>query len=173
MQKQQIVKKEIRKEDIVGSETVLEKIKRKTPWILGNKLRKPKIKFPRVKTPQLSFPMPARSLSIIIIYIVLFVLQTGVAYFIIRKPPALGGDNEGNPIFIYPDVHESFIIEGIVASILIFLCSTGFILLYQASKYVYNRKMAIYILVIGILMTVITFIALQYILAIKSGQLSE
>ena len=173
MQKQRVAKEEIKKEEIIGSETVLEKIKRKTPWILGSKFRKPKIKFPKFKIPKLSFPMPARSLSIIIIFIILFVLQTGVAYFIVREPPALGADSQGNAMFIYPDIHESFIIEGIVASILIFLCSTGFILLCQASKYVYNRKMAIYILVIGVLMTIITFIALQYILAIKSGILSQ
>ena len=168
MQKRQVAKKEIKKEEIIGSETVLEKIKRKTPWILGNKLRKPKIKFPKFKIPRLTLPMPARSLSIIVIFIILFVLQTGVAYFIVREPPALGADSQGNPMFIYRDIHESFIIEGIVASILIFLCSTGFILLYQASKYVYNRKMAIYILVIGFLMIIITFVALQYILAYKS-----
>ncbi|MFX1574010.1 MAG: hypothetical protein ACFFB0_14780 [Promethearchaeota archaeon] len=173
MQKQQVAKEEIKKEEIIGSETVLEKIKRKTPWVFGSKLRKPKLKFPKFKIPRLSLPMPTRSLSIIAIFIILFVLQTGVAYFIVRKPPALGADSQGNPIFIYPDIHESFIIEGIVASILIFLCSTGFILLYQASKYVYNRKMAIYILVIGVLMTIITFIALQYILAIKTGNISQ
>jgi len=161
------------KEDIIGSETVLEKIKSKTPWILGNALRKPKVNFPRIRLPRLSLPMPSRSISIIGIFVILFVLQTGIAYLIVREPPALGATQQGDPIFIITDINEAFIIESIVASILILLCSTGFVFLYQASKYVYNRKMAISILTIGILTIIITFIALQYIIAVKTGTLTQ
>ncbi|MFW9877479.1 MAG: hypothetical protein ACFFG0_30705 [Candidatus Thorarchaeota archaeon] len=173
MQKQPNTKKEIKKEDIIGSETVLEKIKRKTPWILGNTLRKPKVKFPRFRVPRLSLPMPSRSISIISVFIILFVLQTGVAYLVVREPPALGANQAGDPIFIITDINEAFIIESIVASILILLCSTGFVLLYHASKYVYNRKMALTILTIGVLMILITFVALQYIISVKTGVLTQ
>ena len=128
MQKQPKTRKELKKEEIIGSETVMEKIKRKTPWVLGNTL---------------------------------------------RKPPALGATQGGDPIFILKDINEAFIIESIVASILILLCSTGFVFLYQASKYVYNRKMAITILIIGLLTIIICFIALQYIIAVKTGVLAQ
>jgi magnesium-transporting ATPase (P-type) len=177
MQKQPPTKEQLRKEDIIGSETVMEKIKRKTPWILGSTLRKPKVNFPKVKTPRLSLPMPSRSISIIAVFVVLFILQTGVSYLLVREPPALGavqqGPNQGDPLFIITDINEAFIIESIVASILILLCSTGFIFLYQASKYVYNRKMALTILAIGVLTILITFIALQYIIAVKTGVLTQ
>lgn len=173
MQKRPTTKEEHRKEDIIGSETVFEKIRSKTPWILGKTLRKPKIHFPRFKFRGLSLPMPSRSLSVIGIFIILFVLQTGVAYLIVREPPALGATQQGEALFIYNDIHEAFIIESIVASILIILCSTGFIFLYQASKYVYNRRMAAYILSIGVLTIIITFIALQYIIAVKTGALNQ
>ena len=158
-----------KKEDIIGSETVFEKIKGKTPWIFGNSIRKPKINFPKLKLPRISFPMPSRSLSVITILIVLFVLQTGVVYFMVREPPAVGANSQGDPIFILEDLHESFIIEGMVASILILFCSVGFIALFQASKYVYNKKMAIWILVIGMIMIILTFILLQYIISVKIG----
>jgi hypothetical protein len=164
MQKQSVVKGSAKKEDIVGSETVFEKIKRKTPWIFGKSLRKPKIHFPRLRLPKVSLPMPSRSLSIIGILIILFVLQTGVVYLLVREPPALGANANGDPLFIFNDVHESFILEGIVASILIIFCSMGFVLLYQASKYIYNKKMAVWILTIGVIMIIITFILLQYML---------
>ena len=173
MQKQPISKEGLEKEEIIGSETVLEKIKGKTPWILGRVLRKPKIIFPKLKTPRISLPMPSRSLSVITIFIVLFVLQTGIAYLVVREPPALGATQKGDPIFILEDLNEAFIIESIVSSILILLCSTGFIFLYQASKYVYNRKMAIWILIIGVITIIITFIGLQYILAVKTGTLTQ
>ncbi|MFX1570357.1 MAG: hypothetical protein ACFFCV_18505 [Promethearchaeota archaeon] len=161
-----------KKEEVIGSETVLEKIKSGTPWIFGNSLRKPKIGFPKLRLSKISLPMPSRSLSVITILIVLFVLQTGVVYLLVREPPALGANSAGDPIFIYADVHESFIIEGIVASIMIILCSMGFVLLYQASKYVYNKKMAIWILVIGVGMIFISFILLQYMLSVKMGTIS-
>ena len=158
-----------KKEEIIGSETVMEKIRTKTPWIFGNSLRKPKINFPETNLPRISLPMPSRSLSIIAILIVLFILQMGVVYLIVRKPSALGATQQGNPVFIYQDIHDSYIIESIVASVLIFFCSIGFIMLNQASKYVYNKKMAIWILGIGLLMIVLTFILLQYIIGVKAG----
>ncbi|MFX1327428.1 MAG: hypothetical protein ACFE91_04705 [Promethearchaeota archaeon] len=161
------MKEKLNKEEVIGSETIIEKIRSRTPWLFGRSLRKPKINFPRLKFPRISFPMPSRSLSVIAILAVLIVLQTGVVYFIVRDPPALGATSEGEPVFIFVDLHESYIIEGIVASILIFFCSIGFILLYQASKYVYNKKMAIWILLIGIIMIITTFFLLQSILNVK------
>ena len=97
-------------------------------------------------------------------------LQTGIVYLIYREPPALGADAKGDPIFLYPSIHDSFIVEGIVASILIFVSSTGFIFLYQASKHSFNRQMALRILVIGLVMILVTFLALQYMIAVKLGQ---
>ncbi|MFX1426784.1 MAG: hypothetical protein ACFFBE_10060 [Promethearchaeota archaeon] len=177
MQKQPLNKKVLKKEEIIGSETVLEKIKRKTPWVFGKTFRKPRLDFPKLKLPRLSLPMPSRAISIISIFIILFILQTGIAYLLVRKPPALGAQTratgEQDPIFILTDINEAFIIESIVASILILLCSTGFVLLYQASKYVYDRKMAVTILAIGVLTVIITFFALQFIIAVKTGVLKQ
>lgn len=167
------IREETRKEEVIGSETVLEKFKSKTPWILGRALRKPKINFPKFKLPQISLPMPSRALGLIAIFVVLFVLQTGIAYLLVRRPPALGATQQGDPIFIYTGINDAFIVESIVASVLIILSSVGFIFLYQASKYVYNRKMAISILTIGVLTIIITFIALQYIIAVKTGVLTQ
>jgi hypothetical protein len=160
-----------KKEEIIGSETVMEKIRTKTPWIFGNSLRKPKINFPNMNLPRISLPMPSRSLSIIAILIVLFILQMGVVYLIVREPSALGATQQGDPVFIFQDIHDSYIIESIVASVLIFFCSTGFIMLYQASKYVYNKKMAIWILGIGLLIIILTFILLQYMIGVKAGSI--
>jgi len=154
-------KKPIKKAEISGSITAVEEIKEQMPWIFGRALRKPKINFPQVERRRFSMPVPSKSLGLILIFIVLFVLQTGVVYLAYRNPPALGADQAGNALFLYPGVHDSFIIEGIVASILIFIASLGYIFLYQASKYVYNRKMALRILVFGLILVMIGFVALQ------------
>ncbi|MFX1259667.1 MAG: hypothetical protein ACFFAN_17570 [Promethearchaeota archaeon] len=163
MSKVERVKKKIEKREISGSETISEKIKSKTPWIFGKKfLRKPKIIFPKFRYRHISISAPSKSVGLIIIYILLFILQTGIVYLIYKEPRALGATREGDPIWLHPGVSDSFIIEGIVASVLIFVSSTGFILLYQASKHSYNRKLAIEILIIGALMILVTFVALQY-----------
>jgi len=171
MQKERSTKKKLVKEEVIGSETVFEKIKDKTPWVFGKTLRKPKLLFPDVKRPRMNIPLPGKSIAAIMVYIALFLLQTGIVYLIIRQPPALGSDPQtGEPMFLYRDINESFIIEGIVASIFIFLCSLGFIFLYQASQYVYNKNIAIRYLFVGILLILISFATLQAMITIKLRQ---
>ena len=169
MEKETKLKIKTQNDEILGSETIFEKIKGKTPWIFGKKIKKPKIVYPEIKLPRMDMPLPARSLVIIVIYIALFLLQMGIVYIIYRTPLAIGATSDGDPVIIYPDIQDAFIIESIVASIFIFLCSLGFVMLYQASKYVYNKKIATRILVIGIVLIVAAFFALQAMIAEKSG----
>ena len=170
MQKRAKTKSSDTLEGVSGSETISEKIKSRVPWIFGNVLRKPKLVYPRLKLPRMDVPIPGKSIAFIIVYIALFLLQMGIIYIIYREPPPIGADSSGNPVFLAPEIHEAYIIESIVASIIILLNSAGFIMLYQASKYVYNKRIAIYILVTGIIMVVITFVILQAFITIKLGQ---
>jgi len=159
------------KNEVVGSETVFEKIKVRTPWIFGNTFRKPKILFPDLKKFRMGIPLPGKSFAVIGVYIILFLLQTGIVYLVFRDVPALGSNpQDGSPLFLYPEINESFIIEGVVASIFIFMCSIGFILLYQASKFVYNKGVAVRYLAVGILLILASFITLQAMVTIKLGQ---
>jgi hypothetical protein len=152
-----------------GSETIKEKIAKKVPWLLGNTLHKPKIRFPRTKgVRRLSFPTPSKNLALISVYIFLFVLQLGVIYIIYREPNPLGADAEGNAIWIYPDIQDAFIIEAVVASILIFLCAAGFFTIFQATKYTYDKSFAWKLLLIGTVLVIISFTALQYMIDQKS-----
>ena len=170
MEKKQLSQNSNKKQDVSGSETVLERFKSKTPWIFGKTLRKPKINFPDMILPRMDLPVPGRSLAVIGIYIFLFLLQTGFVYLIYVEPPALGtNQNTGEAVFLFESIHEAFIIESIVASIFIFLCSLGFVFLYQASKHVYDKKMATRILAIGIVLILLAFTALQAMIRIKLG----
>jgi hypothetical protein len=172
LHKQEKSKRRNDKQEISGSETVLEKIKKSTPWIFGKKLRRPKIIFPKIKSLKLSLPTPSRSLLIIIVFFTLFLLQTGIVYLIVRDPRSVGADKDGNPVFIYEgSIHDAFVIESIVASILIIVFSFGFILVYQASRYVYNKKIADYYLIIGVFIILISFGLLQFMLYVKAPRL--
>jgi len=171
MQEEKKHKTKTAKGEVLGSETVFEKIKGRTPWVFGKALRKPKILFPRIKKRRMGIPLPGKSIAVIGVYIILFLLQTGIVYLVFREVPALGSSpQDGSPMFLYPDINESFIIEGVVASIFIFMCSIGFILLYQASKFVYNKSVAVRYLAVGILLILASFITLQAMITIKLGQ---
>jgi hypothetical protein len=170
MEKKQTSQSKNKKQDVSGSETVLERFKSKTPWVFGSKLKKPKINFPDMTLPRMDLPVPGRSIAVIGIYAFLFLLQTGFVYLLYVKPPALGTDSSGQALFLYTGgIHDAFIIESIVASIFIFLCSLGFVFLYQASKHVYNKKIATRILAIGIILIFLSFLALQAMINIKLG----
>ena len=170
MQEERRKKAKAGKDEVLGSETVFEKIKVRIPWVFGNTFRKPKILFPDLKKPRMGIPLPGKSFAVIGIYIILFLLQTGIVYLVFREVPAMGSAQDGSPLFLYPDINESFIIEGVVASIFIFMCSIGFILLYQASKFVYNKSVAVRYLAVGILLILASFITLQAMITIKLGQ---
>jgi len=171
MQEERKNKAKVAKNEVIGSETVLEKIRVKTPWVFGKAFRKPKILLPTLKKRSIGIPLPGKSVAVIGVYIILFLLQTGIVYLIFRGVPAMGSSpKDGSPLFLYPDINESFIIEGVVASIFIFMCSIGFILLYQASKFVYNKSVAVRYLAVGILLILASFITLQAMITIKLGQ---
>ncbi len=155
-----------------GSKTVFENMKKKIPWILGNKLRKPKLYFPKIRRKKnYSMIFPPKNLGLIIIYFFLFLLQAGIVYllynFYDENLVALGAYSTGEALWIYPDVNHSFIIEAIVASILMFCTSMGFFLFYHASKHIYNRSLARRLLILGAFLTLISFILLQYMITMK------
>jgi len=171
MQEERRNKTKAAKDEVLGSETVFEKIRGRTPWVFGNTFRKPKILLPKLRITRMGVPLPGKSLAVIGVYIILFLLQTGIVYLVFREVPAMGSNpSDGSPMFLYPDINESFIIEGVVASIFIFMCSIGFILLYQASKFVYNKSVAVRYLAVGILLILASFITLQAMITIKLGQ---
>ncbi len=174
MSKQSRFKKHLKEEDISGSETVMEQLKSRTPWIFGDKLRKPKMKFPSINMQRrFTLPSPSKTFFLILVYIFLFVLQLGILYILYRDTIAVGATSEGNPIFIYPKLHYQFIIEGIIASIVIFLASLGFIIIYQSSKYVYDRSTVVKVLATGIVLTLIGFVVLQMMLSVKTQVFKE
>jgi len=172
MQERRIPNKSTSKEEVIGSETILEAIKRKTPWILGSSIRKPKIMFPKVKPRRIASRitgLQTKTLIVFVIYAILFILQTGVVYLMYRGTPALGSGGDDTAMFLYPSTQEAFIIESIVASMMMIISSAGYLLLYRASQHLYDRKTARGILAMGILLVFISYVVLQWMIATKSG----
>ena len=104
-------------------------------------------------------------------YVFLFYLVMGGIYIFIREPSSMGGDAQGNAMFLYPSTHDAFIIESIVASILIFLAGGGFLLIFNSTKHSFNYNYAIKLLILGAFLAGGSFGILQYMIGIKTGKI--
>ncbi len=151
------------------SSSIQEKFGRKMPWLFGKSIRIPKVNYPVYREGQMTLPTPGRSLILLATYIFLFWLMAGGIYLNIRDSIALGQDASQNVMWLYPSTSEAFIIESIVAAVLMFIGGTGFIILYQSTKHAYNYSYAVKLLIIGITAVVAGFSLLQYMIAVKTG----
>lgn len=148
---------------------IQKKIQEKLPWIFKPlKIRIPKVKYPSLEDKNLDIPTPSRNILLGAVYVLLFWLLMGGVYLAIpdsngNLPIALGANNNGDPVWLYPSINDAFVIESIVAAAIIFIGALGFLLLYQSTKYLYNPSYAQKLIVVGLVMCVFSFAVLQYI----------
>ena len=153
------------------SERLQDKFGPKLPWILPKSIRIPRIEFPVYREGKMALPSPGKSLALIAIYIFLFYLIAGGVYIYIQEPIAMGADANGEALWLYPSLHDAFIIESIVAAAIIFLAGSGFILLFNTTKHAFNYPYAMKIMVLGIVLSLLSFGLLQYMIDQKGGSL--
>lgn len=151
------------------SQTAQYNIGKKLPWVLPKSIRIPRVKFPEFEEMDMALPSPGRSIVLIAIYAFLFWLVAGGIYILIREPISLGADRNGNPLWLYPSTSEAFIIESIVAAAVIFMGGAGFILMYQTTKHSFNYNYAIKLLIVGFILSAVSFGLLQWMINEKGG----
>ena len=150
-------------------------IRKKVPWLFKG-IRTPRIKFPVLVDKSLDIPTPSRNIIMGALYVFLFWLMMGGVYLAIpdsngRFQIALGANQEGSPIWLYPSINDAFVIESFVAACVIFIGAFGFIVLYQSTKNMYNTAYAQKLIIIGLTMAVGSFTFLQYVvIKEKAGQ---
>ncbi len=153
------------------SETLQEKFGPKIPWVMGKQVRPPRIKYPVYREGSLSLPSPGRSMMLLGIYVFLFWLLMGGIYLLIKEPSSMGGDAAGNIMWLYPSSNDAFVIESIVAAVLVFVGGTGFFLLYNSTKHSFNYNYAIKLLILGLVLAGTSFGLLQFMMATKLGEI--
>lgn len=144
------------------SEKLQDKFGKKMPWVMGNQVRIPRINYPTYREGSLSLPSPGRSMMLLGTYIFLFYLLMGGIYLYIKEPSAMGGDATGAIRWLYPSTSDAFVVESIVAAILIFMGGAGFFLLYNATKHSFNYNYAVKLLILGMTLSGLSFGILQY-----------
>jgi hypothetical protein len=104
----------------------------------------------------------------VIFLVVLFVLG-GNIYTLVRTPPAIAGSSSGTPILVAPGLDSQLGMEGVVASVVIFVGVIGLGLVYYGSKYVFQPGYATRLIVLGIIMSGVAFLIFSYLWTIKVG----
>jgi len=104
----------------------------------------------------------------IMFFVVLFVLG-GNVYTLVRTPPAIAGGSGGTPILVSPGLDSQLGMEGVVASVVIFVGVMGLGLIYYGSKYVFQPGYATRLMVLGIILSGVSFLIFSYLWTIKTG----
>ncbi len=163
-----------KKKEILEIESTRDKIGRKIPWILGKGFRIPRFRTPNLSGKKFSIPTSPRLVIFLCSMIFLFWLSYGGIYFQIgmvdptkTEMPAIGANSEGEAVWIYPKLHDSFIVEAIVSTMLLFTGAAGFYLIFYSTRHAIDRKYAVMVLIIGIGLILIGFLGLQKIIDMK------
>lgn len=127
---------------------------------------------PRVRLSRPRFRMPARPPDIIIFgamfLAVLFILG-GNIYTLVKTPPAIAANQQGQPILIAPSIDVQLGLEGIVASVVIFIGTLGLGFFYLSSKYVFQPGYATRLMILGAVLAGTAFLIISYLFGLKIG----
>jgi hypothetical protein len=127
---------------------------------------------PKVRLTRPGFKMPTRPPDTVIFGLmflaILFVLG-GNIYTLVRTPPAIAGGSGGTPILVAPGLDSQLGMEGVVASVVIFVGVMGLGLIYYGSKYVFQPGYATRLMVLGIILSGVAFLIFSYLWVLKTS----
>lgn len=134
------------------------------PWVVP--LRRPKFTFYRIKV-TIPTSIPTQYIYALI-YLSLFYIYIGGVYNLLENTPAIGSDGT-NPVLIYARLDAQYILEGIVAGLIMFAGAFGLYLLREASSDPYNPDRANAFIIYGVILLITAFVMLNNMLAKKTG----
>ncbi len=122
----------------------------RVPWIKG--LRKPAIDF-SIPVIVLPYEAPRKYLLGITLFAVVFLLAGGI-YNITETPLPMGQTSQGL-VPIFPSLSEQFLVESLIAGVFIGLGTGGLYLIWYSTRFAYDPRVSITLLILGIILTLI------------------
>ncbi len=125
---------------------------------------------PQVRLARPHFKVPTRPPDIVVfgmMFIVVLFILGGNIYTLVKSPPPIAGGPNGEPILVVRGLDIQLGMEGLVASVVIFMGTVGFGLVYYASKYVFQPDYATRLMVLGALLAGAAFLIMIYLFGIK------
>ncbi len=125
---------------------------------------------PRMRLARPRFSTPTRPPDIVVFGImfiaILFVLG-GNIYTLVKTPPPIAGGPNGEPILVVRGIDVQLGMEGLVASVVIFIGTLGLGLIYYSSKYVFQPGYATRLLILGAILAGAAYLIMTYLFGLK------
>lgn len=137
----------------------------KVKWIFVG-FNKPNFNLPKIE-PVIPTTISPRVVYTLV-YISVFYIFIGGVYDLIQDPVAIGADQNGNPVLIANRNGQQFLIEGIVAGMLMFLGAIGLYLLKEAPSNPHDTGRATMMMTLSIVILFVTFVSLERMMNFKS-----
>lgn len=139
---------------------------KKLPWVF------PGIRRPNFSLHQISIRIPTRiprSVLYIIIYAIVFYIFAGGAYDIVNRETLISIGSDGNsPVFIAPNQHAQYLIEGIVAGFVFSFAAASLYLFEHATKYAFDVNTAQKVELIATVLVIVWFVVILLLFNAKS-----
>jgi hypothetical protein len=109
---------------------------------------------------------------------IFFFIILGVYYFVVSgsfytlttpNVQTLGAAQGGGVSLLALGIHRQYVLEGVVGGMFYFVGFLGFYFAYQSTRHVYRPRYAQMMLAIGWALIFLSFLACQYLIAIKLG----
>ncbi|NHJ48493.1 MAG: hypothetical protein FK733_11975 [Asgard group archaeon] len=109
-------------------------------------------------------------LVITAVFIGLFFIYIGGFYDLAQDPvPAFGSGQNDEPIVIFNRLNHQYLVEGIAAGFLMFIGAGGFFLIHYSTQYAYSPRNSTILLLMGIGIVTLCWIAVAFMLKQKVG----
>ena len=140
---------------------------KKLPWIL------PGIRRPNFSLHQISIRIPTRiprSVLYVILYGIIFYIFSGGAYDIVNSDDLVSiGQSGGSPLFLAPNTHAQYLIEGLVAGFVFAFAALSLYLFDHATKYAFDVSTAQKVEFIAAALVIVWYIAILLLFQAKGG----
>lgn len=137
------------------------KFKKLLIWIWPEKIfRKPQSRFSFDFFTHMELPKPPKELFFVGVLMFFLYIISGGIYNLARRTIPLNYQQIGDfvePVFFWKDLHEQFILEGVIFAILVGLAFVGTYLIYESTKNFYRPSTSYAFLLIGLLVFFLAF----------------
>ncbi len=120
------------------------------PWIPG--LKKPSIDF-RIPDFELPYEAPQKYLLAVLLILIVFILVGGI--YNITENPLPMGQTATSLVPVFQSSSEQFLIESLIAALFFSLGSGGFYLIRYSTRFAYDIRTSITLLILGMILVVI------------------
>ena len=130
----------------------------KLPWLIPG-FQRPNFKFYKIKM-AIPTEIPQNLIFLVIYLSILYIFIGGVYNLVNEDTIAFGTASDGGPELFYPGQDRQFLIEGIVAGVIMFVGAAGLYLLNQATTDPHNVNRAATYQIIGGLLVMLSYFVL-------------